>query len=259
MYQPVVPPSPLGTDGPGVKGNSTNASAAWGPGDPVTTSLGVRHNGALTFQVIKDTTPNSAIELAIPGQPEYGWRVKEEFFEDYVLAQWTTFWHHLMVGSEMVPPQTTPVDSNKCYHESSWTKRATLDTTPPDTSVFKTPAAGSADPGAGTARVTVTSSSSTTTTDAAGNTVTVTTTNYSNGGQMIVTTTTTPGGQTTTTSQYIPPSNCVSNCGPSGGSGSGSGGQPVQSTASPNTITGYQQTRNSGKLGRVTWHEMFRQ
>jgi hypothetical protein len=64
---------------------------------------------------------------------------------------------------------------------------------------------------------------------------------------------------TTTTSQFTPPPP-----GSPGGSGSGSGTTPAnsgigQAVASPNTITGYQQTRNSGKLGRVTWHEMFRQ
>ena len=91
--------------------------------------------------------------------------------------------------------------------------------------------------------------------DASGNQVTTTTTNYSNGGQLVVTTTTSPSGTTTTTSQYIPAT-----------SGGGSGSTTTTSTtgvgqavSSPNTITGYQQTRNSGKLGRVTWHELFRQ
>ena len=37
------------------------------------------------------------------------------------------------------------------------------------------------------------------------------------------------------------------------------GGAVAQAVSSPNTITGYQQTRNSGKLGRVTWREIFRQ
>lgn len=236
MFFPVIPPSPLGTNGPGTSGIGSNSSAPYVPG----ASTGVRHNGSLTFQLVKDTTPDSAIEMSIPGQPEYGWRVKDAFFETYVLMQWTTFWHH---------------PTSVCYHQSGWTKFAAPDTSAADSSVFKTPAAGSADPGYGTARVTVTSTSTTTTTSG-GTTTTAVTTNYSNGSKVIVTTVTT-GGVSTTTSQYVPPSSSAggSGSGSTGGSASGVG----QAVSSPNTITGYQQTRNSGKLGRVTWHELFRQ
>ena len=45
--------------------------------------------------------------------------------------------------------------------------------------------------------------------------------------------------------------------------GSGGGALPgdgiSQALSASNTVTGYQQTRNSGKLGRVTWHELFKQ
>jgi hypothetical protein len=114
------------------------------------------------------------------------------------------------------------------------------------------PAAGSADPRLGTPRATITSSTSSTTTSG-GTTTTVRTVVYSNGSSMVFTTVTV-GGVSTTTSQFIPA--------PGGGAGGGTppGGTPVgQAVSSPNTVTGYQQTRNSGKLGRVTWHEMFRQ
>ena len=58
MYQSVIPP----------------ASTVNGPGTNSTTS-GVRHNGALVIQLIKANTPASEIEMAVPGHPEYGWRV----------------------------------------------------------------------------------------------------------------------------------------------------------------------------------------
>ncbi len=57
------------------------------------------------------------------------------------------------------------------------------------------------------------------------------------------------GKITNTTYQYVPPP-------PGPGAGDGGLGQ---SMSTPNTVTGYQQTRNTGKLGRITWHELFRQ
>ncbi len=221
LFQPVIPPA-NGTDGPGTLDYAT--------------PLGVRHNGAMVFQLIRADTPNSAIELNVAGRPEYGWRVKKANFETYVLAEWTAFWHH---------------PNGKCYNAAGWTKLAPPDTSPSDPSKYKTPVAGSADPGFGTARVTVTSSTSTTTTSG-GTTTTVVTVVYSNGSSLIVTTVTT-GGVSTTTSQFIPASSGSPSTPPPGGTPVG------QAVSSPNTITGYQQTRNSGKLGRVTWHEVIRQ
>lgn len=154
LYQPVWPPA-NGTDGPGVNGSAGNGYA------------GVRHNGALTLQLVKDTTPNSAIELNDPqGRPEYGWRVKKQFYDDYVLAEWTLFWHH---------------PNGLCYGSAGWTKAPGPDngsTTP------VTPAAGSTDPkigdlsGGGGA---VTSTVTTVSTDAAGNQVIRTVITYANG------------------------------------------------------------------------------
>ena len=40
------------------------------------------------------------------------------------------------------------------------------------------------------------------------------------------------------------------------GANAGSGGVS-QALGVSSTVTGYQQTRNAGKLGRVTWHELF--
>lgn len=238
-YEAVTPPA-NGTNGPGVL-----------------SVKGARHNGALTIQVIKDTTPNSAIEMNVAGRPEYGWRVKNELpldsytspYEDYVLAEWTVFWHYNFAGSTMVPPQADPAGKGLCYNQAGWTKSTVLDTGPASTP--STPAAGSTDPRMGTQRATITSSSSATTTSG-GTTTTVLTVVYSNGSSMVFTTVTV-GGVSTTTSQFIPAP--AGNPSVPGGQGVGIG----QAVTSPNTVTGYQQTRNSGKLGRVTWHEMFRQ
>lgn len=103
MYQPVIPPA-KGVDGPGAVGwNSTTTPA---------TATGVRHNGALVIQIIRDTTPDSAIELSVPSRPEFGWRVKSAQYADYVLAEYTTFWHH---------------PNGKCYSDTGWTKTPDAD------------------------------------------------------------------------------------------------------------------------------------
>ena len=100
MYQPVIPPA-NGTDGPGTAGWSNSTSTR------PDTATGVRHNGALTIQIIRDTTPNSALELSVPGRPEYGWRVKSVLYATHVLAEYTTFWHH---------------PNGLCYSDTGWTK-----------------------------------------------------------------------------------------------------------------------------------------
>lgn len=108
MYQPVIPAGSVTADGNGTNGYSSATTAL--------TATGVRHNGGLTFQVIKDSTPNSAIELNVAGRPEYGWRVKSQFYATYVLVEYTTFWHtkHL----------------NICYGEPNFTKLPPPDNRP---------------------------------------------------------------------------------------------------------------------------------
>lgn len=99
MFQPVIPP-PNGDAGPGVNG--------WNNGTTPTTAQGVRHNGSLTIQVISASTPNSAIELSVPGRPEYGWRLKSANYSTYLLAEYVTFWHTKHLGT--------------CYGDAGWTK-----------------------------------------------------------------------------------------------------------------------------------------
>ena len=128
MYQPVIPPA-NGTDGPGTAGwsNSTTLPTAGTP-SPATPTTGARHNGALVMQIIRDTTPNSAIEQNVPGRPEYGWRVKTYLYSTYVLAEYAVYWHH---------------PNAKCYSSSGWTKIPPTDT---GASTPSTKAAGSTDP-----------------------------------------------------------------------------------------------------------------
>ena len=119
MYQPVIPPA-NGTEGPGVLGYNASTTP--------TTATGVRHNGALVVQIIRDTTPNSAIEQNVSGRPEYGWRVKSAQYSTYVLSEYAVYWHH---------------PNAKCYGSLGWTK---VPATDDGASTPSTKAAGSTDP-----------------------------------------------------------------------------------------------------------------
>jgi len=261
MYQPVIIPGyGAGGDGPGTNG--------WNSGTTPLTATGVRHNGSLTIQVIKATTPDSALELNVSGHPEYGWRIRAADFEQYVLAEYVTFWHD---------------PENICFGDATWTKQNLPDPTSCFTdkiiagstgtqaaaSCYKTPASGSTDPGQGTRRALVTDTSTVTTITGSGlssvKTVTVTIT-YDDGSTLVVTTTytarTVSGGVVTRWNTGR--STTVFTAGTGDGSGGaatpGSTGSNLnQSSTITSTITGYQQSRNAGKLGRVSWHELIRE
>lgn len=126
MYRPVRAPAndvalgyPL--DGPGTLGYSGATTPA--------TATGLRHGGALTIQIIRDTTTNDMLELNDHlGRPEYGWRVKSANFAAQVLAEYNTYWHH---------------PNGRCFHTANWTKTPGEDT---GEATPSTPAAGSTDP-----------------------------------------------------------------------------------------------------------------
>lgn len=178
MYQPVKAPANDATlgyplDGPGTKGWSTSTTPA--------TATGVRHGGALTVQIIKDTTPNSALELNDDlGRPEYGWRVKSSLYSTYVLAEYTTYWHH---------------PNSLCFASAGWTKAPGEDT---GSSTPSTPAAGSTDPKIGDLSGT---SSNIDSVVIAGDTITIT---YIDGSRRIIQSIANANGTVTTITTDIP-------------------------------------------------------
>lgn len=100
--------------------------------NPTPGQNGEWHNGALTLQLIKDTTPDTAVQLNVPGEPGKGYRVKDQYFTSYVLAEYTTFWHH---------------PNGACFGDGDWTPTPPQDTSTPGKS--SAPPAGTADPRAG--------------------------------------------------------------------------------------------------------------
>ncbi|MDH2916893.1 MAG: hypothetical protein PXX77_08465, partial [Gallionella sp.] len=223
MYQPVIPPA-NGVDGPGIKG--------WSASTVSLNSIGVRHGGALTVQIIKATTPNSAIELNDSnGRPEYGWRIKSGEVANYVLAEYTVFWHH---------------PSNGCYGDPAWTKIPGPDN---GSSTATTPAAGSTDPKLGDLSGTSGGTVSSVTVTVTGNVMTTTIT-YSSGGQAIITRTTNADNSVTIVTRDA---DCVA---------SGAGCQGITDTVygtSGNILTGGDERGNQVRTGRVSWHELIRE
>lgn len=216
MYQPVVPPT-NGTDGPGTKGWSASTTPA--------TATGARHGGALIIQLIKDTTPDSAIEQNVPGRPEYGWRVTSSQFKDYVLVEYGTYWHH---------------PNGKCFYDTGWTKQPGADD---GSSSLAAKAAGSTDPHIGdlSAGSTGTGTITSTTVSVVGN-VTTTTITYANGTTAtIVRTANTDGTVTTVTTDAT-------------------GVVTTQTTANSDGSlkSGGDERGLQAKTGRVSWHEIVK-
>jgi len=98
---------------------------------------GERFNGALVVTIIKADTPADALELNVPGQPKYGWRVKVTAapnpFAQWVLGEYTMFWHH---------------PNGKCYMDSGWVPNPPQDFS--GSTRASTRAPNSADPTGGT-------------------------------------------------------------------------------------------------------------
>ncbi len=94
----------------------TRYSCAWTISSTGVAQLGPngeRHDGALTIQLIRATTPASAIEYNRGTDPKYGWRVKAANFTTYVLAEYIIYWHH---------------PNELCYGDATWTPAPGPDT-----------------------------------------------------------------------------------------------------------------------------------
>jgi len=84
-------------------------------------------NGALTIQIVKDTTLDSAVELNMPADPTLGYRLKKDATsQGNLLAQYTMFWHH---------------PNGKCYGDAAWVPNPPQDTSSPGGSSNRAPGA----------------------------------------------------------------------------------------------------------------------
>lgn len=215
LFYPVIPPA-------------TNTATGQGTVNYAAANPGVRHNGALTIQIVKADIPSTSIELNVTARPEFGWRVIKADFETYVLAEYVTYWHHPL---------------GKCYGALGWTKLAAPDLSASDPSVWQTPAVGSDDPSTGTFRSTsAIISVATTVTTVSGLTVTTTVTTYSNSTTKTVAKTANADGTTTIVTTY-----------PDGTTTT----ETVASTTG-SVKTGGDEKGSQAKTGRVSWSELLR-
>lgn len=243
MIQPVIPPADVivtnasgvlenTADGPGVNGWNNSTTPA--------TATGVRHNGALTVQVISPNTPSSALELSVPSKPQYGWRVKSAYYSTYVLVEYSIYWHTKHLGV--------------CYGETGWSKRPVKDartcgsnnTTLTRVCATEQSSANGTDPKTGVfgAAITVTS----VTTVVVGNVTTITI-NYSDGGHATVVRTANTDGTLTILTRD---KDCVAlgvSC---------AGTTEIIANASGNVISGGDERGMQTRTGRVSWHELIR-
>jgi len=182
-------------------------------------------NGALTIQIIKDTTPDSAIRLeSTAGNVKLGYRLKSDATsQGYQLAEYTVFWHH---------------PNGKCYGDSGWGTTAAI--AYPDSASSPSASAvapGSDDPTGGTFSGTGGSVGGTGTGGSSSGPTSTVTYTFADGSSVTQTTTKNADGSVTVTRVYsfggtetfvIPPS---------------SGGRQADTRA---------------KTGRVSWREAIR-
>ena len=207
--------------------------------NPTPGKNGEINNGAITVQLIKADTPASAVELNVAGDPKRGWRVKASNFTNYLLAQYTLFWHY-----------------GDCYDDSTWTPTPPP-ITPRPSHGGPARAAGSADPTTNASGGSAPATSTTTeyTKDALKNLLASTsTTKLSSTGKTTKVETTTrnaDGTVTTTTTTYAYSAD----------------GETVTSTLTTTTtldprgvvIRGLNELRGNPQIGRVSWREFFRE
>ncbi|TSA49362.1 MAG: hypothetical protein D4R48_03530 [Nitrosomonadales bacterium] len=241
LYNPVIPPT-NGTNGPGTAGTST----------------GVRHNGALTLEIIKDTTPASAIEENVAGRPEYGYRVKQANYYTYVLAEYTIFWHHprricyddnthawyngSTGGNGLATLASGKWNTDANMVGTGWTKDVPQDTTAATANT--TPAAGSTDPKLGTLGASGTVASTTVTVVS---NVTTTTTTYVDGTKTVVVRTSNADGTVTIVTTNYAADNTVT-----------STTTATVADTSGSVKTGGDERGLQARTGRISWHELVR-
>jgi len=226
MYHPIIPPA-NGVDGPG--------TAGWNSGTTPTTATGIRHNGALTVQIIRATTPASALELNAPNladgttRPEYGWRVKSANYAAYVLAEYVTWWHH---------------PNGKCYSTAGWTKTPGAD----EGSSSQDPKApGSTDPKIGALGASSGVLASTNT-DVVGNVTTITNI-YTDTKKTVITKTANADGSVTIVTTYYDV----------GGITITGTTTEIVANAAGSVKSGGDERGLQSRTGRISWHELIRQ
>lgn len=78
----------------GVNNDGTMPANGSGSGNQYIGPSGERHDATLTVQIIRANTPNTDVQMNVPGHPEYGFRVIDSMILYDVLAEYILYWHH---------------------------------------------------------------------------------------------------------------------------------------------------------------------
>jgi len=125
----VMPTAPSCPDDSNTNTGAENANKS-GAKNQFIGPLGERNNGVITVQLIKDNTPDSAVQLNVPGRPDLGFRVMDNQILNYVLAEYIVYWHHPM-NICMGDYASTPGDAGNAWSATNnsgdpwWPAKAT--------------------------------------------------------------------------------------------------------------------------------------
>jgi Tfp pilus tip-associated adhesin PilY1 len=119
------------------------------PSNIMSKPLNEWRNGALTIQIIKDTTKDTYVRLNVAGRPDLGYRLKDDkTSQDYLLAEYTIFWHNPTLKSDGTyqtkEENPTTFSRGQCMGSAFWSMAPPKETTSHAPSA--TPAPGSTDP-----------------------------------------------------------------------------------------------------------------
>lgn len=202
---------------------------------------GAIHNGAITVQVVKDTTSQNDIQLNVAGYPEMGWRVKDSA-RNLILVEYAIYWHmpnahtstHVTINGTRYGPVS---GAQLCSNNANWRKSSPQETS--STVTGRSPALDASDP-VGNFTVGRVEVGRVTTVDGSTSTTVIT---YSDGSTRTIVITDNNDGTTTTTTTDCPP-------------GSAGCSTTTTTTANPGSSIGEGGEQVNSPYGRLSWRDL---
>ena len=202
---------------------------------------GAIKNGAITVQVVKDTTSQNDIQLNVAGYPEMGWRVKDSA-RNLILVEYAVYWHmpnshtstYVTINGTQYGPTSGP---QLCTNNANWRKSSPQETA--STAPARSPASDASDP-VGNFTVGKTEVGRVTTVNGSTTTTVIT---YSDGTTRTIVVTDNNDGTTTTTTTDCPPGGTACTT-------------TTTTTANPGSSIGEGGEQVNSPYGRLSWRDL---